>query len=425
MRKISLLPADSYTVINKTLLTDLDKKNLINLYEPIVGCLAISLYLTLWSDLDKTETISKDFTHHHLMTFLKAKLDYIKEARESLEAVGLIKTYIKQDKDINHYIYELYSPISAYDFFNHPVLNVVLYNNIGENEYKNLVKSYRKITTKYDDYEDISCKLNETFKSTLGNGFNAEEIKAKEEAKINIGSLIDFDLLRESIPNNILNDKALNKRSKELINSLAFVYNLDTIKLSEILRLTIDENGMINKESLVKEVRKYYEYNNGGSLPTLIYRTQPDYLKSPEGNLSNKGKMIYIFENTSPYDFLRSKYKNNNPVPRDLKLLEYLAIDLNMTPAVINVLIDYVLRINDNKLTKSYVETIAGQWTRLGIKTATGAMTQAEKEYKKTSKKEIKKEVKVPVWFNNQPQKEEELPDEEKKALESLLGRFE
>lgn len=425
MRKISLLPADSYTVINKTLLTDLDKKNLINLYEPIVGCLAISLYLTLWSDLDKTETISKDFTHHHLMTFLKAKLDYIKEARESLEAVGLIKTYIKQDKDINHYIYELYSPISAYDFFNHPVLNVVLYNNIGENEYKNLVKSYRKITTKYDDYEDISCKLNETFKSTLGNGFNAEEIKAKEEAKINIGSLIDFDLLRESIPNNILNDKALNKRSKELINSLAFVYNLDTIKLSEILRLTIDENGMINKESLVKEVRKYYEYNNGGSLPTLIYRTQPDYLKSPEGNLSNKGKMIYIFENTSPYDFLRSKYKNNNPAPRDLKLLEYLAIDLNMTPAVINVLIDYVLRINDNKLTKSYVETIAGQWTRLGIKTAAGAMTQAEKEYKKTSKKEIKKEVKVPVWFNNQPQKEEELPDEEKKALESLLGRFE
>ncbi len=425
MRKISLLPADSYTVINKTLLTDLDKKNLINLYEPIVGCLAISLYLTLWSDLDKTETISKDFTHHHLMTFLKAKLDYIKEARESLEAVGLIKTYIKQDKDINHYIYELYSPISAYDFFNHPVLNVVLYNNIGENEYKTLVKSYRKITTKYDDYEDISCKLNETFKSTLGNGFNAEEIKAKEEAKINIGSLIDFDLLRESIPNNILNDKALNKRSKELINSLAFVYNLDTIKLSEILRLTIDENGMINKESLVKEVRKYYEYNNGGSLPTLIYRTQPDYLKSPEGNLSNKGKMIYIFENTSPYDFLRSKYKNNNPAPRDLKLLEYLAIDLNMTPAVINVLIDYVLRINDNKLTKSYVETIAGQWTRLGIKTATGAMNQAEKEYKKTSKKEIKKEVKVPVWFNNQPQKEEELPDEEKKALESLLGRFE
>ena len=163
MRKISLLPADSYTVINKTLLTDLDKKNLINLYEPIVGCLAISLYLTLWSDLDKTETISKDFTHHHLMTFLKAKLDYIKEARESLEAVGLIKTYIKQDKDINHYIYELYSPISAYDFFNHPVLNVVLYNNIGENEYKTLKLQCEKML---NTFTDNARKTLETVKKT-------------------------------------------------------------------------------------------------------------------------------------------------------------------------------------------------------------------------------------------------------------------
>ena len=41
--------------------------------------------------------------------------------------------------------------------------------------------------------------------------------------------------------------------------------------------------------------RKNYEYNNGGSLPTLIYRTQPDFLKTPEGDTSNKGKMVYIF----------------------------------------------------------------------------------------------------------------------------------
>ena len=238
-----------------------------------------------------------------------------------------------------------------------------------------------------------------------------------------IDSLIDFDMLMESIPNKVLSDKALNKRMRELINSLAFIYNLDTLKLSEIIRLTIDNNGMINRDLLIKEVRKYYEYNNGGTLPTLIYRTQPDYLKSPEGNLSNKGKMIYIFENTSPYDFLRSKYKNNNPTPRDLKLLEYLAIDLEMTPAVINVLIDYTLRINDNKLTKGFVETIAGQWVRLGIKTATAAMKQAEKEYKKRPKKEIKKETVLPSWFNNKI-KDEEISEEEKAELEELLKEF-
>lgn len=423
MNEITLLPADNYVVVNKTILTDNDKVNLINLYEPIVGPLAISLYLTLWSDLDRTLTFSDSYNHHHLMTFLKSNLNDIKEARSALEALGLIKTYYKEGDNINYYIYELYSPISAYEFFNHPILNIVLYNNLGVNEYNNLIKSYKKVNFKYDDYKDISSKLNDTFKSSAYNNFNNENIKNKNSNKPKLDNLIDFDVLKESIPNKVLGNNAFNKKTKELINNLAFIYNLDTLKVSEILRLTIDENGLINKDLFIKEVRKYYEYNNGGSLPTIIYRTQPEHLKSPEGDLSSAGKMVYIFENTTPYDFLKSKYKNNNPTPRDLKLLEYLALELNMPPAVINVLIDYVLRISDNKLNKAYVETIAGQWTRLGIKTAREAMNQAKKEYKKKPKKEINKSVKLPTWFDNE-QKDINVSEEEKKEIETLLKEF-
>ena len=423
MNEITLLPADNYVVVNKTILTDNDKVNLINLYEPIIGPLAISLYLTLWSDLDRTLTFSDSYNHHHLMTFLKSNLNDIKEARSALEALGLIKTYYKKGDNINYYIYELYSPISAYEFFNHPILNIVLYNNLGVNEYNNLIKSYKKVNFKYDDYKDISSKLNDTFKSSAYNNFNNENIKNKNSNKPKLDNLIDFDVLKESIPNKVLGNNAFNKKTKELINNLAFIYNLDTLKVSEILRLTIDENGLINKDLFIKEVRKYYEYNNGGSLPTIIYRTQPEHLKSPEGDLSSAGKMVYIFENTTPYDFLKSKYKNNNPTPRDLKLLEYLALELNMPPAVINVLIDYVLRISDNKLNKAYVETIAGQWTRLGIKTAREAMNQAKKEYKKKPKKEINKSVKLPTWFDNE-QKDINVSEEEKKEIEALLKEF-
>ena len=423
MNEITLLPADNYVVVNKTILTDNDKVNLINLYEPIIGPLAISLYLTLWSDLDRTLTFSDSYNHHHLMTFLKSNLNDIKEARSALEALGLIKTYYKEGDNINYYIYELYSPISAYEFFNHPILNIVLYNNLGVNEYNNLIKSYKKVNFKYDDYKDISSKLNDTFKSSAYNNFSNENIKNKNSNKPKLDNLIDFDVLKESIPNKVLGNNAFNKKTKELINNLAFIYNLDTLKVSEILRLTIDENGLINKDLFIKEVRKYYEYNNGGSLPTIIYRTQPEHLKSPEGDLSSAGKMVYIFENTPPYDFLKSKYKNNNPTPRDLKLLEYLALELNMPPAVINVLIDYVLRISDNKLNKAYVETIAGQWTRLGIKTAREAMNQAKKEYKKKPKKEINKSVKLPTWFDNE-QKDINVSEEEKKEIEALLKEF-
>ena len=149
-------------------------------------------------------------------------------------------------------------------------------------------------------------------------------------------------------------------------------------------------------------------------------------MKTPEGDTSKRGKILYVFENTTPYDFLRSKYHGATPTNRDLKLLEYLAVDLSLKPAVINVLIDYVLKSNNNKLVSSFVETIAGQWKRLKIETASEAMDIAEKEHKKYSKKipeKIKKQEKLPIWFDEN-QKKEEITEEEKNELDELLKEF-
>ena len=115
----------------------------------------------------------------------------------------------------------------------------------------------------------------------------------------------------------------------------------------EILRMSMNENVAIDKDALRIQTRKYYQYNNHGKLPTLVYRSQPEYLKSPAGDTSKKGRIIEVFENTSPYDFLKSKYQNGNPTARDLKLLEYLLIDVELKPAVVNVLVDYVLKKNN------------------------------------------------------------------------------
>ena len=92
MRNISILPADTYTVVNKTIITDKDKKVISMLYQPIIGYSAVALYYTLIDDLDRLEVISDDLTHYHLMTTMQLNLDDIVIAREKLEAVGLLKT---------------------------------------------------------------------------------------------------------------------------------------------------------------------------------------------------------------------------------------------------------------------------------------------------------------------------------------------
>ncbi len=424
--KNSLLPADTYTIINQTILTEVDKKIIISLYEPIIGPIAVSLYLTLWADLDKLEIMSKDFTHHHLMTILKTKLVDIENARKSLEAVGLLKSYIKRNDNINEYLYELYSPLSASEFLNHPVLSVLLLNNIGENEYNIILNNYKRHTFSKGDYEEITSSMNETFKS-VNESVYEENIRSVKKLGVNIESSIDFELLESTLPKGLVTSKTFNKKTRDLINQLAFIYNIDSIKMSEIIRLVIDEYGIINKDKLRISTRKNYEYNNNGSLPTIVYRTQPEYLKSPSGDLSNRGKMIHVFENTKPYDFLKSKNRGIKPTSRDLKLLEHLAVDFDLPPGVINVLVDYALLVNNGKLNSAYLETIAGDWSRRNVKTVEDAMSIAEKGHKKNVKavKEITKKdvVNVPAWMDKD-NKSEKMSEEELAELESMFEEF-
>lgn len=136
MKNLTILPADQYIVINKTVLHSEDRRLLTMLYQPIIGYTAVSLYFALVDDLDSLNQMSEDLNHHHLMATMQLKLEDIMIAREKLEAVGLIKTYVKTG-DVNHYVYLLFSPISASEFFHHPILNIVLYNNIGK---KNMLK---------------------------------------------------------------------------------------------------------------------------------------------------------------------------------------------------------------------------------------------------------------------------------------------
>ena len=417
MDKVSLLPADIYTVVSKTILNLEDRDNLVMLYEPIMGPLAISLYLTLWRDLKNNSFKSEEYNHHHLMSIMKLDLKSIKEARCALESLGLLKTYVKKG-DVYSYVYELYSPMSPREFLNHPVLNVVLYNDIGKKEYDAIKKSYEKKSMSLSEYEDITSSLNMTFASSN----ILPEVDAVERVKQSVGAknVIDFDMLMASIPKDILNEKAFNKRTRELIENLAFVYNLDTLQFSEIIKNVINERGFIVAEELRKLARNYYTYHNNGKLPTLVYKEE-----KPSGleNMSKRDKIIYVFENTKPYDFLKSKYHGVTPTNRDLKLLETLCCDLNLKPAVVNVLIDYVLKKNDNKLNKNFVETIAGQWVRSGVKTAREAMSLAEKEQKKMIAKaptNIKTPEDVPVWFKTEI-KRNEATIEEQKELEELM----
>lgn len=430
MKEINILPADTFIVVNRTILSENDRKIISMLYQPIIGSIATSLYYTLWADLDKAEILSSEYTHHHLMSSLRIKMEHIVIARKKLEAVGLVKTYVKKS-DVNSFVYELFSPISASEFLNHPILNIVLYNNIGKKEYENLLKYFKVPRINLSSYEDITSSFDSVFDSAPGTVYDNlnEDLRVNKTGDIKIDKMFDFDLLISSVPSGVITNKTFSKEVKELINNLSFVYNLDEMEMKSSILSSIKENGLIDKVTLRKNVKNYYKFSNENKLPKLVYKSQPEYLKSPVGSESKRAKMIYVFENTSPYNFLRGRSNGAKPSTRDLGILESLLNDFKLNPGVVNVLIDYVLKINNKKLTKNFLEAIASQWKRLNIETVEEAMKAAEKEYKKMKKlNEMPKgqsmgKENLPEWFDQNINKEK-ISVEDEKSLKDMLREF-
>jgi len=427
MQRYNLLPADVYVVINKSVITSEDKKILSMLYQPIIGPLPVMLYLSLLDDLDKLSIMSVEHTHHHLVSNMHLSLNEIVSAREKLEAIGLIKTKIKEG-DINNYVYELYSPLSVSEIFTHPILNIVLYNNVGKLEYEKLKDYFKMPKINSTGYVDITKSFSDVFESiplTSAQIIN-DDIRKVNKLKLNINSNFDFDFLLSSIPKGIDASKCFTKDIKELIINLSFIYDIDALKMQNIIKACFNERGTINKDELRKSCRNYYQFDNGNLLPSIA-TIQPEYLRKPIGDNSNRAKMIYQFETISPYELLKGKNNGNEPTKRDLKLAEDLIVDYGLKPGVVNVLIDYTLKTKNNKLNRTFIETIAGQWKRLKIETVDDAMRLAEKEHKKYNKKEVKKEVTnvetIPDWFDKKIEKKEVAADE-KAQIEQLLKEY-
>lgn len=423
MTKEKVLPADTFIVFNKTILHDEDRKILLMLYQPIIGYQAISLYFTLWNNLDRREIFSKECTHHLLMTNMQLRLSSIVEARERLEAVGLLKTYLKK-QNINNFVYELYSPISPYDFLNNPVLATTLFNNVGKYEYEKILEYYQVPKINLKEYEEITCSFTDIFEPSNVTEFEivTSNLQKYSSNKLNITPKIDLDNIVSLIPDDMLNVRSLTKDTKDLIYKISFIYNYDDACMSELIRNSLNDKKMIDKKMLRIQSRKLYQFENSGKLPSLMYRNQPEYLRKPVGDVSKKAKIIYQFETTSPYDFLASKYNGSKPSKSDLGILEFLLLDMNLNPGVVNVLVDFVLKIDHNKLTKSYVEKIASQWAKSKIETVEEAMTIAETEYK--NRRKVKKNPKVleekPSWFDQDIEKQQ-ANLEEQKEIEKML----
>jgi len=103
-------------------------------------------------------------------------------------------------------------------------------------------------------------------------------------------------------------------------------------------------------------------------------------------------------------------------------LVEWLFIDQQMPSGVVNVLVDYVLKVSDGRLPKQLVEKIAGEWQRKEINTTKKAVAQVKKVLCAQKKRETEKKMpaaQTTYGKNKHVIRQEVVPDWLKKPQET------
>ena len=118
-------------------------------------------------------------------------------------------------------------------------------------------------------------------------------------------------------------------------------------------------------------------------------------------------------------EFLKIRNNGVEPLAVDKRALVNLQNETGLSDALINVIVDYTLLTQNNKLPKAYMDKIAGSFIREDVQTAYDAIVYLNGGIKKTKKKVVVEEKVNKVSENGVVSIEDYKKDLEQ--LESLL----
>lgn len=382
--ELGLRPQDSFEVIQDFHLNSQHLEILNRLFTPLIGPQAIGLYHFMHQF---SNDIEQPLTHYVIMNELKENLIDFRNQMDLLEAIGLMKSFVKHDEQQTHFIYQLIQPPSPSQFFNDPMLSVFLYSEVDKKRYQVLKKYFEQTVRDLSQYQQTTRKFTDVFK--VPNrilDIDTQNIpKASDYQGLDLSNeSFDFDMLKQMLHNHFISNEIVTKDAKSLIVQLATLYGLTADAMKHIILNSITSAQQLSFEEMRKQARSYYLIEHENQLPKLELNknikpsdisTQNNEIPDPENDTE---QWLQLLEQTSPIDMLAS-WSESEPTLSQKNMIEELIHREKMNFGVINILLQFVMLKEDMKLPKSYIFEIASNWKKKGITTAKQAYEYALK----------------------------------------------
>lgn len=434
-----LLPVDGYFVELRNPLPTNYLQSLTHLYQPLIGPQALMLYQTLLNDILLQEDSPQ--THHSLMNYLVLPLDEIYEARIKLEGMGLLKTYKKEAQGMNVFTYVLEQPFDPKSFFKEAMFTTLLYNHIGEQKFRKLQNFYMAKETNHRG-DNITVAFQDVFQTFKPNKNTIPE-SFKQEEKVEAPNQEEFQWLAQMLKQrNIPIRRVLTETNRKLISQMIQLYDLESYEIDDALLWALSDENYLDTKEFEQACHDLFKAKNNNKALRLTNKAPNVKNRAPVSPPKSKEEALtQRLETISPKELLEDLSSGGMASEQDMKLIREIMTTQGLPAPVMNVLIYYCLLQTNMKLTKNFVGTIAGQWSRAKLTTAEQAMAFAKKErenYEKAKtnrnkpyqQKGAAKDI-VPNWFKEgkhlQKKPEEAKPSvslKEQERLANLMKQY-
>ena len=379
---------DFYEIRVVSLITNLDRDSLLELYQPIIGASAASLYLTL-STQNKSNGGSILKTEQ-LLKSMQLTAGQFHSARRYLEAVGLIRTYESKQEDVRCYIYVIYSPKSPKAFFEDTLFKGLLILTVGEKEAKRLANKWKVNLSIPEGYNEVSASFldvynidydDPSFRKDLGGS-----ILGRDHGRANLE--FNYDLFFRYVSENSgIDTSSFKKKDMKEISRLATLFGLDEKRMAFIVTDEYISEGPVHLD--FERIKNRCEQEIRFSQVKNIERSNV----SGDSVLAKKVRMM---EEVAPVKYLQYVQQGTKPARSDIAIINTLSKDYGFGNGITNVIVDYVLEKNNGVLSRNYAEKIAASLARKNVTTALDAMNYLKKSVAKTTskKKVVEEEVK-------------------------------
>lgn len=420
-----ILNSDFYEIRLASIVSNVDKDVLVELYQPIIGSSATILYLTLLKQ-KRHEDDEVTYSTQKLVNAMQCDPNTLLASRHYLEAVGLLRSYEKSNESGRYFIYVLYAPKSPKDFFDDVLFKGLLIQAIGEKEAKKLAFTYKVNLTIEEDFKEVSASFvdvfhpdydDPSFRRDFGDGLVGHDA-GRVQIKFN------HDLFYKYIAENSqIRISAITKKEMKEIERLATLFGLDEKQMALIAIDEYDPNELphLNFERI--------KYRAEEEVKFKLVEVKPRNKRSDVRGETNLEKKVEYMERIAPSKYLSMLLNNTPPSMSDLNTLNKLSIGYKLGNGIINAIIDYVMQKNNNILSYPFCDKTASILVSKNVETTLDAMNELKKlanKEKKVAPKSYSEptEEKVKVAVEKPKKKVEEISDEEMDELLSSLNNM-